>query len=90
MITKYCTKCGSKWLVSNPNASECPKCDGALRGETNGDKIRAMNDEKLAEWINRLEPYKCHKGYKFVNGCWEDKTDCIACILEWLEQEAGT
>ena len=26
----------------------------------------------------------------FVNGCWEDETDCIVCILKWLKREAGT
>ena len=64
-------------------------CDnGKPKAKTNADRIRAMTDEELAEWINRLEPFKCHKGYKFANGCWEDETDCIACILEWLKQEA--
>ena len=73
MITKYCTKCGSKWLVSNPNASECPKCDGALRGETNGDKIRSMNDEELAEYLEDFSD----RYYRY------DKS-----WLDWLKQEA--
>ena len=81
----YCKKYSDEevksWCVQSPCEYERP---------SNADRIRNMTDEELAEWINRLEPFKCHKGYKFVNGCWEDETDCIACILEWLKQEVET
>lgn len=44
---------------------------------TNADRIRAMSDEELAEWINK---YNCHTnlyGY-----------DPKEAILDWLKQEA--
>jgi len=84
MITKYCTKCGSKWLVSNPNASECPKCDGALRGETNGDKIRSMTDEELAKWLcNNMDCPIC-PGDSFCEVCGGLSNG----LVKWLKQEA--
>lgn len=85
MITKYCTKCGSKWLVSNPNASECPKCDGALRGETNGDKIRNMSDEEFAKWLcdNMDCPFCPGESLCSVDGGISNG------LVKWLKQEAG-
>lgn len=53
---------------------------------TNADRIRAMTDEELAEWINRMEPTTCHDGWDYMIGCGEDK-DCVNCWLDWLKQE---
>ena len=47
---------------------------------TNGDRIRAMTDEELAEF---LAEYRCtHK----APHCME--ANCAQCWLEWLRQEA--
>lgn len=43
---------------------------------TNGDRIRAMSDEELAEFLDFC-PY---------NGC--EEADCIKCISNWLKQPA--
>lgn len=43
---------------------------------TDGDRIRAMSDEELADWLDFC-PY---------NGC--EEADCNKCILNWLKQPA--
>lgn len=45
---------------------------------TNGDKIRQMSDEELAEVI-------CCQNYKHKDDCFN--TPCSECIKEWLKQE---
>lgn len=46
---------------------------------TNADKIRAMTDEELAEWLHEhnfnCPPVDCRD------------EDCAGCWLDWLEQE---
>lgn len=46
---------------------------------TNGDKIRAMTDEELAD-SGMIE---CPM---YLRNCW--KKDCKECKVEWLQQEA--
>lgn len=47
--------------------------------QTNADRIRAMSDEELAEWIT------CPQYFGFKMVC---DTSCDACCLEWLKQPA--
>ena len=51
---------------------------------TNGDKIRAMNDEALAHFIGKgFPPEAC------PNNCDTDPDRlCEVCVLEWLQKEA--
>ena len=49
---------------------------------TNSDRIRAMNDEELAEII------ACPKGLFDRMDCLDDHRDCNHCALEWLKQPA--
>ena len=51
---------------------------------TNADKIRAMTDEELAEWIAHPKIAYCQ--YDICNG----ETDCSMCALQWLKQEDNT
>jgi hypothetical protein len=47
---------------------------------TNGDKIRAMDDQELAEWVGcpyRLERIMCKK-----------EISCRDCSLKWVKQKA--
>ena len=56
---------------------------------TNADRIRAMSDEELAEWMDcdygglspwcRLQDECPHLG--------EEETRCYDCMLEWLKKE---
>ena len=63
--------------------------DSAIKVKaTNADRIRAMTDEKLAEWIY---PYAVENfPEKYCNeGCKEDNIDCCinGCLLHWLKKE---
>lgn len=49
---------------------------------TNADRIRAMSDEELAEWIAHPKISYCQ--HDICNG----ETDCAECALVWLKQEA--
>ena len=56
--------------------------------KTNADRIRAMTDEALAEYICKIqfrEGDVCPPTHK----CAVDKS-CEVCWLEWLKQEAHT
>ena len=48
---------------------------------TNGDRIRAMSDEELANVIS------CPQEFFALMGC-PDALDCSACKLDWLKQPA--
>lgn len=80
---KRCKKCGS-WIVSGDLCEDC-------KPMTNGDKIRAMTDEELAEFIDiyNIEDI-CKTRCAVVN-----YQDCIGCenckgnILLWLKQEVS-
>lgn len=56
----------------------------ALNSEptTNADRIRAMTDEELAEFLERKTPW-----YRCKECKWES---CKDCCLDWLKEEART
>ena len=63
---------------------------GKTKIKTNADKIRAMTDEKLSEFLSegRTAPSctgKCHKDYEIYGKL---RTFCHDCWLDWLKQEA--
>lgn len=63
-------------------------CDMAV--PSNADRIRAMSDEELADWVAErcTAPNctgKCHKDYEAYG---ELRTFCHDCWLDWLKQEA--
>lgn len=51
---------------------------------TNGDKIRAMTDEELAEWLDEFGNCRCCM--EFPTRC---RVDCCTGHLEWLKQEVS-
>ena len=53
---------------------------------TNGDKIRSLNDNELADMINTLSPCACC-AYRGQN-CIENAYRCDEGMLKWLKQEA--
>lgn len=71
----------------NGNLIDPPRADPIK--PTNGDGIRAMTNEELAEWFDCKMPDKCPPGFnsKFMPYCTYDN-GCRDCWLEWLEQEA--
>ena len=56
--------------------NECRKMIGHAKQATNSDRIRAMTDDELAEWIIKHDCYKNLYGY--------DPKDAV---LDWLKQE---
>lgn len=60
---------------------------------TNGDRIRQMSDEELAELLNMKDAYTCIEHYCPAytdcrrNGDWRHTT-CLQTIWNWLKQEA--
>lgn len=50
----------------------------AIQKPTNADRIRAMSDEELAEWLIRIKPFVVNILYQYTKDKW----------LDWLKQEA--
>ena len=73
-----------------------PQETGGEKKMTNGDKIRAMTDEKLAKILIEVNDFGCSIPFcqnKPECNVLLDKdmlTDahCIVCMLEWLKQPA--
>lgn len=88
---KMCSNClHFRYLLTRNPAAPCETCvhhdHWQTTVQTNADRIRAMTDEELAEF---LAEYRCtHK----APHCME--ANCAQCWLEWLRQEteegAGT
>lgn len=78
-----CTEFDSCPWRSDPNA----QCSAFKRKPmTNGDNLRTMSDEELAEWYFNdffKAPY-CRK-----EECYEN-SPCEDCLLEWLKEEVET
>jgi hypothetical protein len=54
---------------------------------TNADKIRGMNDEQLADFLDRLIESPCHFcRYSDGNSC---DGSCDDATIDWLKQEAN-
>ena len=62
-----CTECWDEWAERNPPI-------------TNADRIRAMSDEELADFVSSLG---CVDRIKRCCG------SCKKCTLEWIKQPAG-
>ena len=65
------------------NEIDAPKSDVIKTNATNGDRIRAMTDEKL---INRLSLLVCVHLFDDKVKCEGD--GCRKCWSKWLKQEA--
>ena len=76
-----CSQCGN-WQTYG-RTPFCPNC-GAKMTMTNGDKIRAMTDEELAEILPNKSMWNCPPDIKEKGGC---PGKCVSCWLNWLKQE---
>lgn len=69
----------------------CPVCGAEMRvgtDMTNGDRIRAMTDEELAEFLDRWEMGDIDYSKTFCDLC-KGQLDCHNdCLMGWLKQEA--
>ena len=84
----YQTKCGAcEGNVCKEPFDSALGCDARLaKPETNADRIRAMSDEELAEWLNRLHTLcECCSARERC-GVVECDMVCEQNILDWLRQ----
>lgn len=77
-----------------PTQPECGECEFA-KPQTNGDSIRTMSDEELAEWERSMgacpadrEMVCIDEQYAKGGSPFPPKEQCIKCWLDWLKQEA--
>lgn len=54
--------------------------DIELAPQTNADRIRAMSDEELAAYLERLSISGCPEP---ARKCW---ANCVDCFADWLKQ----
>ena len=68
---------------------ECDYKDCPYRTEpmTNADRIRAMSDEELADFIDRCEMNDIDYAKTFCDLC-NGQYECNQCRLDWLKQPA--
>ena len=75
--------------LGNPKAEKLLTIEIGGDNMTNADRIRAMSDEELAEFLNGVEEYGISSQYIDVPcDCCCEKTACDECWKEWLQSEA--
>ena len=99
-IQKTCPYCGGRGYITHIEAlpdcgrawtKRCIACEGTgliLYTETNSDRIRAMSDEELSEFISRIEIGDFGQqvyGKTFCDMC-KGQYECDDCRLWWLQQ----
>lgn len=60
-------------------------CGAYKKPPTNADRIRAMSDEELAEWLNIMQSNAWHRG--IFNAEIKHFPSTNAAWLDWLKQE---
>lgn len=101
-VLKSCPYCGGHGYINQFEDIEggcrawsktCIACNGTgtiLCQETNADRIRAMSDEELSEFISRIEIGDFGQqvyGKTFCDMC-KGQYECDDCRLWWLQQPA--
>lgn len=92
-----CRKCKSTNVIESENGNYCCNCgwDSTkkeyVKKQTNADKIRSMNDEELAEFLEQFEvcshcEYIDKERCTFENPCVHEFATAMA--LKWLQSEA--
>ena len=86
-----CNRCKHN---DDPIKAECSVCANRDRYEekiTNADRIRAMSDEELAEWVERIRVLcaneYCGKACPLFEICMSSAEKPTE-VLDWLRQEA--
>ena len=94
MTIKYdnCKNCRSRCIHAGKdrdfvciNGVSCKITTG--KSQTNADRIRAMSDEELAEFIYRCEMSEIDYAKTFCDLC-NGQYECGQCRLDWLQQPA--
>jgi hypothetical protein len=79
------TQCPNHETVKESGAYLCGVLDERKRKQTNADRIRAMSDEELADFLGMSSI--CQRIQQEGTWC-EDHGSCSDCLREWLEQHA--
>ena len=93
-----CMECNGKGFIAKFGeysvwSKRCPNCGGTGIVKvpmTNADRIRAMSDEELSEFISRIEIGDFGQqvyGKTFCDMC-KGQYECDDCRLWWLQQPA--
>ena len=94
MTIKYdnCKKCRSRCIHAGKDRDfvcvNGVSCKITMeKPQTNADRIRAMSDEELAEFIDRCEMNDIDYAKTFCDLC-NGQYECDQCRLDWLKQPA--
>ena len=77
-----CARANSNCEVWHNCGEDCP----GWKKQTNADRIRAMSDEELADFLTE-EKWKCDN-YRVCRECPRYIGDCCLPLGEWLQQPA--
>jgi hypothetical protein len=85
----FCKACSKRKHCIYKPTSDVADCGYFVRSkqeqkQTNADRIRAMSDEELAKFIDKLSPCSCCRFDK--NEC-KKSVHCCDGIAEWLKSE---
>lgn len=84
-ICTTCLRLRQGYCDGEKDLTACP----SYRRMTNGDRIRAMTDEELADLF--IEKHDDENYFacpvRFFCGC--SRSDCMVCFLDWLKQEVS-
>ena len=93
-----CYNCGGHGFItatyeSGQTSAICPACGGIGTHEiqmTNADRIRAMSDEELVNFLMRLMGHaQCFAEGIFPYHPCPQNHNCKQCGIDWLQQTAG-
>ena len=79
------SRCPNHETVKESGAYLCGVLDERKRKKTNADRIRAMSDDELADFIYRCEMSDIDYAKTFCDLC-NGQYECGQCRLDWLQQ----
>ena len=89
VVCKKCKNLVNDWcekVIDSPDQYMKRDCQYFCE-KTNADLIRSMNDEELAEFIDRCEMSDIDYAKTFCDLC-NGQYECAQCRLDWLRQPA--
>ena len=89
VVCKKCNNLVNDWcekVIDSPDPDMQRDCQYFCE-KTNADRIRAMSDEELADFIDRCEMNDIDYAKTFCDLC-NGQYECDQCRLDWLKQPA--
>ena len=89
VVCKKCNNLVNDWcekVIDSPDPDMQRDCRDFCE-KTNADRIRAMSDEELADFIDRCEMNDIDYAKTFCDLC-NGQYECNQCRLDWLQQPA--